>query len=224
MHHKFFLWGILVWLFILAAPLPALAQNPSPSHPPVVLQAAQHDPAASGTLQLPNPKNAPHDFSTVWSLIIKHHRARASHFSPELVACLMWEESGFRLVENRASGALGFGQILPSTLRHVNKKYNTHFTRAQILSSADASVEATILTLELMWKWKRNKEEALVAYAGGMRNYNIVQRWLAAEPYLMQARWQQASRIVFTRDMAEQRMVDALKMCSQPGYDPSVLF
>ncbi len=165
-----------------------------------------------------------YSFSEIWSLIVKYQRARTSHFSTELIACLMWEESGFRLVENPESHALGFGQILPSTLAEINKRYKTNFSRTQLLASPDASVEATVLALEMMWTWKKNKSGALVAYAGGMRNYNAVRKWLAAEPKMVQARWHVAARLPQTRASAQQQLIDALAVCSQPGFDPRATF
>lgn len=204
-----------MFVSLFVSPLPANAQVPAtPDLAPVV---------ALGKTSPSNP-NKIYSFPEIWTLINKHQRARSSHFSPELVACLMWEESGFRLVENRESGALGFGQILPSTLREINKRYKTNFTRAQLLASPDANVEVTVLALELMWNWKKEKTAALLAYAGGSRNSNIVRKWLNAEPHLIRARWHDAALVSFTRESASRQMIDALKMCSQPGFDPQVLF
>ncbi len=216
MHHRKIIWGITLFVLSFVSPLPAIAQSPSSQHIAPIVQ--------TGNLSRSNSLQQFYSFQYVWTLLLKHQRARASHFSPELLACLMWEESGFRLVENQTSGALGFGQILPSTLREVNKRYKTNFTRAQLLSSPDASVEATVLTLEMMWAWKKNKRDALIAYAGGMRNYNSVRKWLAAEPQMLQARWADASLISHTRANASAQMVNALKICSQSGFEPEVLF
>lgn len=215
MEHKKIFWGIFLFVLVFVSPLPANAQSPSMQNIAPAVALGKTSPS--------NP-NKIYSFPEIWTLINKHQRARASHFSPELVACLMWEESGFRLVENRESGALGFGQILPSTLREINKRYKTNFTRAQLLASPDANVEATVLALELMWNWKKEKTAALLAYAGGNRNYNAVRKWLAAEPHLIRARWHDASLVSFAREKSSAQIVDALKLCSQPGFDTHSLF
>ncbi len=180
--------------------------------------------ASAGKLAAPRPKLKTYAFSEIWTLIENYRRVHRSHFSAELIGCLIWEESGFRLAENPTSGALGFGQILPSTLREVNKRYKKTFTRAQLLTAPEASVEATVLTLELMWAWKKEKTASLLAYAGGMRNYNSVRKWLTAEPLMLQARWAERAPAADTRGAANAQMVNALKICSQPGFDPKVLF
>lgn len=135
----------------------------------------------------------------------------------------MWEESGFRLIENPRSHALGFGQVMPAIVRAINGRYNTRFTRDEILTVPDVSVRVTILALELAWSWKKNKPGALTAYAGGLRNYSAVRKWLAAEPAMMQARLPDASDQIAYRASAG-RMIAALHLCSQPGFHPRGLF
>lgn len=162
-------------------------------------------------------------FEDMWALILKYQRKHASHFSPELIACLFWEESAFRMVEHPLSGAVGFGQVLPSTLRAVNKKFGTNFTPNDLLTSRDASVEASVLALELAWEWKRDKVNALAAYAGGAPHQHIVRKWLAAEAAM------QKGRIPFGNSFGVQAYMEhyqirALRMVSQPGFDPQVIF
>lgn len=213
MHYTKYIWGILVLGLVLCSPLPANARAPD------AIPAVELGASLSGQ---PNPKV--YAFSQVWTLIVKSQRAHASHFTPELVACLIWEESGFQLVENAHSHALGFGQVMPSTLDGINKRYKTNFTRTQVLTSPDASVEATVLALELAYEWKQDKTGALLAYAGGMQNYRVVQKWLAAEPGMIQARWMDASSSGGLRANAAAQLAAAMRPCSQPGHDPGMLF
>lgn len=167
------------------------------------------------------PTMAP--FQDMWALILKYRHKHASHFSPELIACLFWEESAFRMVEHPLSGAVGYGQVLPSTLRAVNKRFGTNFTPNDLLTSRDASVEASVLALELAWEWKRDKANALAAYAGGAPNQHVVRKWLAAEAAM------QKGRIPFgnsfgVQEYVEHHQIRALRMVSQPGFDPQVIF
>jgi hypothetical protein len=163
--------------------------------------------------------DAPLLLSTVWPLILDFHRHRRSHFSPELVACIFWEESGFRLVRNPDSAAAGFGQVLPATLRAVNKRFGTSFVPSDLMTSPAASAEASILALELAWEWKQNKRRALHAYAGGEQYDSIVTKWLAAESAMRSGRVGRAS----LRDLdgpGQRHLLRALRICSQPGFNP----
>lgn len=235
--HKHILWGTLLFGLTVVSPLPALAQSPNQPPPASTSHAAHTQPPDTGNApqnKISAPCSVPcgepppltsrnYSFQEVWALIIKHQRARASHFTPELVACLMWEESGFRLAENPKSHALGFGQLLPSTLGAVNKRYNTRFTRTQVLSVPEASVEATVLALELAWSWKKNKLDALTAYAGGTRNYKAVRRWIAAEPVMIQAGMPAVEDQLILIE-SQGSLIRGLQICSQPGFDPRKLF
>lgn len=136
----------------------------------------------------------------------------------------MWEESGFRLVENPGSHALGFGQVMPSTLDAINRRYKTTYTRAQVLKSPETSVIVTLLALEIAYDWKKDKVKALEAYAGGSRNSGSVRKWLAGESKMIQARWADASTVSMLRPNASTQMIAALKLCSQPGFDPQYTF
>ena len=167
------------------------------------------------------PAMAP--FQDMWALILKYQRKHSSHFSPELIACLFWEESGFRMVEHPVSGAMGFGQVLPSTLRAVNKRFGTDFTPSDLLTSREASAEAAVLALELAWEWKRDKAEALAAYAGGASNQRIVRRWLAAESAMLQGRIPYGSSFGL-QSYVEHHQIRALRLVSQPGFDPQIIF
>lgn len=158
-------------------------------------------------------------------MVEKYQAIQPSHFSPELVTCLLWEESGFRLVENAQSHALGFGQVMPSTVSAINRRYKTSFTRTQVLTSPDASVEVTLRALELAYEWKKDKIGALRAYAGGgAQNDAIVHKWLAAEPRMIQARWMDASVMAAMRTRSATQMISAMGMCSQPGYEARNVF
>lgn len=224
MHYKKLLWGTVLFGLALFTPLTAFAESPTATPtPPItrVVEPKQAPPAKPSQLSY-KPKT--YSFDRVWTLILKYHRARASHFSPELIACLMWEESGFRLVENPQSGALGFGQVLPRTLTGINKRYKTKFTRTQLLTSPEASVEATVLALEVAWSWKRDKVRALLAYAGGARNVNAVRKWILAEPHLLRAKMPYTSPIPVEQVSMSHPFVTAMQMCSQPGFNPRVLF
>jgi len=211
-----YLWGSLILVLIvlsLLSPLPAKAETPD-----------QHDVEAMRYSTTLRWRAKTHSFNEVWNLILKHQRAHASHFSPELVACLMWEESGYRLVENNQSHALGFGQIMPSTLGEINKRYKTAFTRADMLTSPDKSVQATVLALELMYSWKKTKVAALVAYAGGFQNYRTIAKWITAEPKMIEARTPAPSGTYLVTSHSEPKMMDALHLCSQPGFHPKMIF
>lgn len=216
MHPKKQYWGWLVvalFLSIVFSPLPANAESPD------ALESTRPGSPVETSRQA---KTFP--FDQVWHLILKHQRTHASHFSPELVACLMWEESGYRLVENDQSRALGFGQIMPATLSAINKRFKTNFSRTDLLTSPDKSVEATILALELAYSWKRNKVAALVAYAGGFQNYRTVAKWITAEPEMVKARAAYSWSARLATAHSETEIVDALHLCSQPGFHPQVLF
>jgi hypothetical protein len=224
MHHKKILWGTLLFGITLITPFTALADSPTPTPPPQITRTAQTNPLRTSKPSQTLVKPKTHSFQDVWTLILKHHRARASHFSPELIACLMWEESGFRLVENPQSGALGFGQVLPRTLYGINKRYKTKFTRTQLLTSPEASVEATVLALEVAWNWKKEKVGALFAYAGGVRNFNAVKKWVTAEPHMLQAQFPYTSPPQIENVSTTDQFITAMHMCSQPGFNPQVLF
>lgn len=162
-------------------------------------------------------------FAEMWSLIVKYHHKHSSHFTPELVACLFWEESGFRLVEHPRSHAAGYGQVLPSSLRQVNRHYGTAFSRTGLLTSPEESVEASILALELAWTWKRDKVQALFGYAGG-RNARAVIRWLVAEPELLKARVPYSFTPQVPPPAVQQQVIRGMRGCSPPGFDPRILF
>jgi hypothetical protein len=234
---KFFIAaGLLVVLFLFF-PHGAHAAEQSGHTEKIILHPAQSVsmPASTATLthleitrsrdsfeRIP-PSLAAVPFDQMWTLILKYQQLHNSHFSPELIACLFWEESGFRMVEHPLSHAAGFGQVLPSTLRAINKRYGTAFTTRDMLTSPEASVEAAILALELAWDWKRDKAGALAAYAGGSSNQHIVHKWLAAEAAM------QNGRIPYGRSFGmqtiiEQHQIRALRLCSQPGFDPQVIF
>lgn len=213
MHHTKHIWGILLLVLVFFSPLPASAQ--APDNKPL-------NPTGNFSRSLSQAKT--YTFAEIWAWIEYDQRIRLSHFSPELVACLMWEESGFRLVENPQSHALGFGQVMPSTLAAVNRRFNTTFTRTTLLTSPEASVQATLLALEVAYDWKKNKVGALVAYAGGTQNYGAVKKWLAAEPKMIQARWAENSKASALRPDASLEMIAAMKTCSQPGFDPQHTF
>lgn len=216
MPYKKIFWGILFVALTLISPLPAIAQSPTLRQTNAPLQ--------TGNLSQPNSKIETYAFSEVWPLILKYQRAYGSHFSPELIACLIWEESGFRLIENPKSGAMGFGQILPATLRGINARYRTNLTRTALLTSPDASVQATVLTLEIAWNWKKEKTNALLGYAGGMRNYNSVRKWVTGEQQLLRANIANASVEDFSNAQIQNQLAAAMRICSQPGFDPRVLF
>lgn len=159
-------------------------------------------------------------FRQMWGVISKFHKARSSHFSPEMIACIFWEESGYCNVENKGSHAAGFGQVLPSLIDTVNTKYKTQFSRESVLQSEEQSTEVAILALELAWEWKKAKVEALRGYAGYPLNQEAVRKWLAAEGELLKAK-------LSTDDAAsgdQEQIIAALKLCSQPGWDPAELF
>lgn len=211
-----YLWGLLVLLLVVISslsPLPANADTPD-----------QHDVESMRYYSTLRRRAKTHSFDEVWPLILKHQRIHKSHFSPELVACLMWEESGYRLVENDQSHALGFGQIMPSTLAEINKRFKTAFTRNDMLTSPDKSVQATVLALELAYSWKKNKVAALVAYAGGHQNYRTIAKWISAEPLMIEARTPRPPSTFLVTSHSEPMMMDALHLCSQPGYHPKILF
>lgn len=216
MHQKIHYWGLLVVVLLLSvvlSPLPANAEKPDSLYS-----------TKSGSPAKTSQQAKTFPFNQVWHLILKHQRTHSSHFSPELVACLMWEESGYRLVENDRSRALGFGQIMPATIKAINKRFKTNFTRTDLLTSPDKSVEATILALELAYSWKRSKVGALVAYAGGFQNYRTVAKWITAEPEMVKARAAYSWSAQFVTAHSENGIVDALHLCSQPGFHPQVLF
>jgi len=155
----------------------------------------------------------------VWPLIVESQRHRRSPFSPELVAAIFWEESAFRLVRNRQSNAAGFGQVVPSTLKAVNRRFGTKFVPADLVTSPAASVEASILALELAWEWKRDKLAALRVYAGGPTQDHVIRKWLAAETAMRRGR--EAGPV--PRDITGPELLHVLRglrLCSQPGFDP----
>lgn len=216
MHQNKLIWGLLAVALLFSSflsPLPANAQSPD------ILHFTEPGRPVKNTRQT---KTYP--FDQVWPLILKHQRTHQSHFSPELVACLMWEESGYRLVQNDQSRALGFGQIMPATLTAINKRFKTQFTRYDLLNSPDKSVEATVLALELAYSWKRNKVAALVAYAGGFQNYRTIAKWITAEPEMVKARAANTWTAHLVTAHSKTEIVDALHLCSQPGFHPQVLF
>jgi len=178
--------------------------------------------AARGSVA-PSALPAMTSFQEMWTLILQARRKHASHFSPELIACLFWEESAFRLVKHPVSGAAGFGQVLPSTLRAVNKRFGTNFTPADLMTSREASVEASVLALELAWEWKHDKVKALAAYAGGASNQRIVRKWLTAEAVMLQGRVPYGKSFGM-QAYVQSRQVGALRLCSQPGFDPQLIF
>ena len=212
MHPFKYISAILLFTFLFASPLPAIAQAPDIR------------PIAKPGIPSPSSRTKVYSFYQVWTLITNYQRAHPSHFSPELVTCLMWEESGFRLVENPQSHALGFGQVLPATLTALNRRYKTNLTRTQPLTLPDASVQATMLALELAYEWKKTKVAALLAYAGGFQNYRPVQKWIAAEPGMIEARWSEASASSDLRANASAQLIRAMRICSQPGFDPQRVF
>lgn len=213
MHRKKYIWGTFLFLLLFVSPLPASAQT-------LVIAP----PIRTGNSAPPALPSKTYSFSQVWTLIEKYQHNTPGHFSPELVACLMWEESGFRLVENPQSHALGFGQVMPSTVNAINRRYKTAFTRQQILDSPDASVEVTLRALELAYDWKKTKLGALVAYAGGVRNFAAVHRWVSAEPKMLQVRWMDVSATPADQTGASLQMVQAMQICSQPGFDTRRVF
>ena len=213
MNQRLLIYCFVIVLLFLALPLRAGAS--SPADQPVV-QSGKHAPIKVIIKT--------YSFAQVWNLIWEYQQSRPTHFSPELISCLMWEESGFRLVENPYSHALGFGQVMPSTLNWVNKKYGTQFTRARVLSDPAASVQVTILALEAAYDWKKDKTRALLVYAGGMRNYKTVRKWISAEPTMVQAGWMDAAASEQSREISAERMIRGMGMCSQPGYDPRQVF
>lgn len=213
MHHTKTIWGILLFVLIIVSPLPASAQSPD-NKPPI----------PTGNFSAYSSQAQTYTFAEIWAWIVEAQRIRPSHFSPELVACLMWEESGFRLVENPQSHALGFGQVMPSTLNAVNRRFKTNFTRTVVLTSPEVSVQVTLLALEVAYEWKKDKVRALVAYAGGMQNYRVVNKWLVAEPKMIQVRWSETSMVSALPPDASSEMIAAMKICSQPGFDPQHTF
>lgn len=161
-------------------------------------------------------------FEMVWSLIQKYSSRHASPFSPELVACMFWEESGFRLVGSPTSAAAGLGQIMPSTLEAVNRRYGTRFTREDLITSPDASVEAAILVLKLAWEWKADKMRALRVYAGAVDNVFVIRKWLAGEAAMLEGRHPLAAAGGWDW-WARKHRVRALEICAQPGHDPQTV-
>src|SRR5262245_3806452 len=113
-------------------------------------------------------------FDRIWELILKYfsqHQLDVS-LTPEVMACIFWEESGYRLVKNeQGSSASGLGQIIDGTREAINKEYGTKFT-AKDLFELEKSVEASVLLLKLCWKSRRNKERALQLYAGYDPNWD----------------------------------------------------
>jgi len=208
--------------FALAALLFGLmAAPPRAAYAPVGAEASGLAPAgpevasvvAAGTL-LP--------FDHVWSLIQKYSARHASPFSPELVACLFWEESGFRMVSSPSSPAVGLGQVLPTTLTAVNRRFGTRFTPEQLVTSPDASVESAILVLKMAWDWKPDKTRALKLYAGSVKNLYPVEKWLAGEAAMMEGRHPMAAAGGWDWWTRKHR-VRALEMCGQPGHDPETV-
>lgn len=174
--------------------------------------------------QYPLKPPRPLAFATVWPLIVKYQKVYASHFTPEMIACVFWEESGFRLIEHPDSHALGFGQVLPANLREINARYGTNFTRLGLLTSPGQSVEAGILALEMAWDWKGQKVNALYGYAGGFQNYPAVYRWITGEPKLAGIGLTNGSGADLQNPSVQAQVVRALKACSQPGFHPEQLF
>lgn len=179
----------------------------------------RRDDAAQAAALLP----AMMPFPDMWALICKYQSLHHSHFSPELIAALFWEESGFRMVEHPVTHASGFGQVLPSTLSAVNKRFGMNFTTQDMITSPDASVHASVLALELAWEWKRDKAGALSAYAGGARNQHIVHKWLAAESAMRKGRIPYGTSFGMG-SFVEQYQIRALRLCSRPGFDPQAIF
>ncbi len=214
MHHKKYLWGLFLLVLGLVFAVPHSVQ----AQPPL-------DSSGNNAAKFINKDAGSRPFllSDVWALTRKHQRTYKSHFTTELLTCLMWEESGFRLIRNSRSGAAGFGQILPSTLAEVNEKFGTNLTPADLLNSPDSSVKATVLTLELMWDWKQDKEKALLAYAGGVRNYRYVRKWLNAEPHMIAARFTPFTTRDMTTAHLSDEFIDAMHLCSQPGFHPDTI-
>lgn len=235
MNHQHIILGILLSMaFAVLSPTMAAADTPSPQ------QDSSVSPHGQNLSTLSNPNLSPCgadctsatrrpagarilSFSEMWTLINKYRRAHNSHFSPELIASIFWEESGFRMVEHPQSRAVGFGQVLPSNLPGINRRFQKNFTKADLLTSPEASVEASILALEMAWEWKRDKVGALHAYAGGDRNKHVVRKWLAAEAAFIPAHVPYAD-LVGMDWLVRLRVVNALRLCSQPGFDPQILF
>lgn len=234
MNHKSLLAGILLLLTCTLLPCTASAAVTSPAEDSLhSFVRTPEDRASAARLQAQrfsgctpicpvNPKQSL-SFQDMWALIVKHQRARSSHFSPELLACLFWEESGYRLIEHPISHASGYGQVLPANLDSINKRYGTNFTKQDLLTSPDASTEAAILMLEMAWDWKHDKVQALYVYAGAGGNRSVVHKWLAAETKLREAN----SPFVAALSMdwlLRNHKINAMRLCSQPGFDPQTIF
>lgn len=165
------------------------------------------------------------DFEGMWSLIVQVHENQPGHFTPELFACLFWEESGYRLVAHPHTRALGFGQVLPSVLAAVNRRFNTTFTPAALMSSPEQSARAGMLAMEVAWDWKKDATRALFGYAGmGTQSRSAVGKWLAGEAELKRLTLSHDDNSRMKDPAVRARIVGALRLCSQPGYDPAVLF
>jgi hypothetical protein len=191
-----------------------MAATPRAALAPVGARAAAPDAERLGP-----SADAPLPFDQVWGLIQKYSARHESPFTPELVACLFWEESGFRLVASPSSPAVGLGQVLPSTLTAVNRRFGTRFTPQDLVTSPDASVEASILVLKLAWEWRPDKMRALKLYAGAVKNLHVVRKWLAGEAAMLAGRHPLAAAGGWDW-WALQHRARALELCAQPGHDP----
>ncbi len=161
-------------------------------------------------------------FANMWKTIVSQHGIRKSHFGRELIACIFWEESGFVYSAlNPGSGALGFGQVLPSNIDKVNTRFKTGFTKQGVLLSAEDSCAIALLTLELCWEWKQgSRDKALDGYSGYPLNQDAVRRWKLAEAELLKASLTAEENQSFNQE----QIIKALKLCSQPGWDPAEVF
>ncbi len=215
---KIFFAAALVLGALTFVPRAAFAAEPDTHAAPLAALRATRD-----TIQRPAALPTALPFQEMFALILKYQRKHASHFSPELIACLFWEESAFRMVKHPVSGAAGFGQVLPATLRAVNERFGVNFTPDDLITSREASVEAAVLALELAWEWKHDKVEALAAYAGGAPNQRIVRKWLNAEAVMLQGRVPYANSFGL-QAYVKYHQVRALRLCSQPGFDPQAAF
>jgi hypothetical protein len=157
-------------------------------------------------------------FFEIWNLIDRSRTARGSHFSREIVTCILWEETGFRNIKN-SSGAIGFGQVMSSNFQAINDRFKTSFTVSGVLADDAQSVDIAVLFLELWYETAgRNVDGALKGY-GAYPKYPAYTRWKAAEADLKAVGIPGPIAEALTDDQVK-GVALALTKCSQPDFDP----
>jgi hypothetical protein len=157
-------------------------------------------------------------FFEIWNLIDRSVTARGSHFSREVITCILWEETGFRNIRN-SSGAVGFGQVMSQYFKAINDRFNTSFTDCGVLTSDAQSVDIAVLFLELWYETMgRDVDGALKGY-GAYPTYPAYSRWRAAETDLKAVGIPGPIAEALTDDQVN-GVAKALQKCAQPGFDP----